>query len=62
MCDPMWHVSTRSGVATLQLLYTCYLLTYLPRPDTPRRSYVVHRRIGRSAAIGARNIGNQWHL
>ena len=25
----MWHVSSRSGVATLQLLYTCYLLTYL---------------------------------
>jgi len=32
LCDPMWHVSSRSGVATLQtaihLLHT-YLLTYL---------------------------------
>jgi len=31
LCDPMWHVSSRSGVATLrtaiQLLLT-YLLTY----------------------------------
>jgi len=26
LCDPMWHVSSRSGVATLR---TCYLLTYL---------------------------------
>ena len=25
----MWHVSSRSGVATCELLYTCYLLTYL---------------------------------
>ena len=28
LCDPMWHVSSRSGVATCELLYTCYLLTY----------------------------------
>jgi len=31
LCDPMWHVSSRSGVATLRtaihLLFT-YLLTY----------------------------------
>jgi len=42
LCDPMWHVSSRSGVATLriavQLLLT-YLLTYWPNitvysPDT----------------------------
>jgi len=29
LCDPMWHVSSRSGVATLQtaihLLIACYL-------------------------------------
>ena len=24
----MWHVTSRSGVATCELLYTCYLLTY----------------------------------
>jgi len=33
LCDPMWHVSSRSGVATLRtaihlLLTCCYLLTY----------------------------------
>ena len=27
LSDPMWHVSSCSGVATLQL-YACYLLTY----------------------------------
>ena len=31
LCDPMWHVSSRSRVATLRtaihLLLTCYLLT-----------------------------------
>ena len=27
LCDPMRHVSSRSGVATCELLYTCYLLT-----------------------------------
>ena len=31
LCDPTWHVSSRSGVAILrtaiQLLLTCYLLT-----------------------------------
>jgi len=33
LCDPMWHVSSRSGVATLRtaihLLLITYLLTYL---------------------------------
>ena len=30
LCDPrpIWHVSSRSGVACCELLYTCYLLTY----------------------------------
>jgi len=32
LCDPMWHVSSRSGVATLRtaihLLLTCYLIVY----------------------------------
>ena len=31
LCDPMWHVSSRSGVTTLRtaihLLLTCYLLS-----------------------------------
>jgi len=30
LCDPMWHVSSRSDVATLRAaIHTCYLLTYL---------------------------------
>jgi len=31
LCDPIWHVSSSSGVATSvsELLYPCYLLTYL---------------------------------
>ena len=32
LCDPMWHVSSRSGVATLRTaihLLLTYLLTYL---------------------------------
>ena len=31
LCDPIWHVSSSSGVATSvsELLYLCYLLTYL---------------------------------
>jgi len=37
LCNPMWHVSSRSGVATLrtaiQLLLT-YLLTYLLNMNT----------------------------
>ena len=32
LCDPMWHVSSRSGVATLRtaihMLLTCYLIVY----------------------------------
>ena len=30
LCDPIWHASSRSGVATSvsELLYPCYLLTY----------------------------------
>ena len=34
MCDPMWHVSSRSGVATLRTvihLLLTYLLTYRER-------------------------------
>ena len=30
LCDPMWHVSSRSGAATSRTaIYTCYLHTYL---------------------------------
>jgi len=31
----MWHVSSRSGVATLRTatVYTCYLLTYFPQTE-----------------------------
>ena len=28
LCDPMWHVSSRSGVATLRTAIHFYLLTY----------------------------------
>jgi len=32
LCDPMWHVSSRSGVATLRtaihLLFNCYLIVF----------------------------------
>jgi len=34
LCDPMWHVSSRSGVATLRTaihLLLTYLITYVPR-------------------------------
>ena len=34
----MWHVSSRSGVATLQTVYTCYLLAYLPHTHTDRQT------------------------
>jgi len=32
-CDPIWYVSSSSGVATSvsKLLYPCYLLTYIPQ-------------------------------
>ena len=31
LCDPIWHVSSSSGVATSvsELLYPCYVRTYL---------------------------------
>ena len=35
LCDPTWHVSSRSGVATLRTaihLLLTYLLTYLLHP------------------------------
>ena len=28
LCDPVWHVTSRSGEAVCELLYTRYLLTY----------------------------------
>ena len=43
LCDPMWHVSFRSGVATsrtvIHLLLT-YLFTYLPAPDNSEASTI----------------------
>jgi len=40
LCDPMWHVSSRSGVATLRtaihLLLICYLLSRLSGPGRGR--------------------------
>jgi len=32
LCDPIWHVTSRSGEAVCVLLYTRYLLTYLHCP------------------------------
>jgi len=29
LCDPMWHVSSRSSGQPCELLYTCYLLTHI---------------------------------
>jgi len=41
LCDPIWHVSSRSGMSVpvavwqpCELLYTCYLLTYSPSSGT----------------------------
>jgi len=28
LCDPIWHVSSCSGEAVFELLYTSYLLTF----------------------------------
>ena len=28
MCDPIWHVSSRSGEASCELLYSVYLFTF----------------------------------
>ena len=40
LCDPMWHVSTRSGVATLLVTY---LLTYLrARKGQESQNYLNH--------------------
>ena len=29
LCDPIWHVSSRSGEASCELLYSVYLYLYL---------------------------------
>ena len=44
LCDPIWHVSSSSGVATSvsELLYPCYLLTYLL--DAVNRCVIVEIR------------------
>ena len=68
LCDPMWHVSSRSGVATLRtavhLLFSCYSLMYYTTRShqsrhmritrTSRRPYPVHWRDGRMLSIGTR--------
>ena len=28
LCDPIWHVSSRSGEASSELLYSVYLFTF----------------------------------
>ena len=38
LCDPMWHVSSRSGVATLRTAIHLLLVTYAPRSPVQRRS------------------------
>ena len=58
--DPIWHVSSRSGVATLRtaihLLLTyliTYLLTYLLTPDRTWRQAVAHLVVhGTSGSTG----------
>jgi len=43
LCDPMWHVSSRSGVATLQHLLLTYLLDCLcPRGAANPSSFISH--------------------
>ena len=52
----MWHVSSRSGVATLRtaihLLLTC-LLTYLRKPKAARSVYYAHMRCGLMSGLVA---------
>jgi len=44
MCDPMWHVSSRSSVATLQTdIYTSYLLTYSPSYNNITCVHIIKR-------------------
>ena len=31
LCDPIWHVSSRSGEASSELLYSVYLFTFFSR-------------------------------
>ena len=38
LCDPIWHVSSRSGVASCELLYSVYLYLTLPCDAGKRRS------------------------
>ena len=40
LCDPMWHVSSRSGVATLRTAIHLLLVTYLRGTGSTKRSSV----------------------
>ena len=54
LCDPMWHVSSRSGVATLRTaihLLLTYLLTYpciWAINCKQNRKYITYRNAGRA--------------
>ena len=58
----MWHVSSRSGVATLRTamhLLLTYLLTYLPTPSTATRR--AHgRKLPRCWDLGLGNRSPNW--
>ena len=41
LCDPIWHVSSRSGEASCELLYSVYLYLYLLHVETAAASDVI---------------------
>jgi len=45
LCDPIWYVSSRSGEAVCELLYTRYLLTYRSHEENYDRMYANLRSI-----------------
>jgi len=48
LCDPIWHVSSRSGEASCELLYSVYLLPLpLQLGHTQQLSKEIHANIGR---------------
>ena len=77
MCDPMWHVSSRSGVATLRTaihLLLTYLLTYVclsrhralhcvtsERKDARAANYLLNHVIAVSAIVSRQRLRSAQH-
>jgi len=59
LCDPIWHVNSSSGVATSvsELLYPCYLLTFILN-ETLRRAQ--RRANSRNDATCWRSVTYCW--